>query len=803
LLSLIVAWVLFPLIFVGVCAGLGLLVERASGALLPGVLILPLGAAGLITASQLTTYFDWTAELTTPLVLVLAIAGLVLGYARLRGLAPDWWATAAAVGVFAILAAPVVLSGEATFAGYTVLGDTSIQMIGADQLPETGRDFDSLAPSSYEMSLVRYYDDSAYPSGGPTALAALRPLVFEDVAWIYQPFLACLVAMLALAIYSLAGIVISWPLLRGLTAFVAAQPALVVGYALQGSIKEVGIVFVVTLIGALVSPFVRFPTEGYRRGVPIVVAGAAAIALVGPAAAVWLAPFALALVVIALRRAPKARKELVGAEVAAMGALLAVLAYPSMLQVGRFLDADTFLTSQQEFGNLLGALEPIQMFGIWLSGDYRRPPTGSGLTVTHVLIAIVIGSMALGVLWAIRRRARELLLYFAVSFLAWAYVMRQGSPWADGKALMIVSPAVVLAAMLGPAALAAWGRRIPALIISATIAGGVLVSSAYAYHDVSLAPRDRLGELEQIGARISGKGPTLYSEFEEFGKHFLRKGAPEGTSEGWQRRYGPFVTGHQYPNFGGLYDIDDLELSYVLSYNTLVLRRSPVASRPPSSFRRTFHGRYYEVWQKVPGAYRILEHVRLGGGLGTQRGSKPDCAPVRRFANLALRANGRYAYVSAARSLVLFPTRTAFPPNWYVDSTDKLSLRPRGPGKVVGSVVVSRPGAYDVWIRGSFGRGVGVSVAGDHVGSVGHEVNGRGTYEKAGTVELAVGRNVIELDRGGGDLSPGDGMGELLGPVVLAPSASDDAESTVRYLQPRSYETLCRRNLDWIEVVRD
>src|SRR5262245_23713380 len=426
-MSLIAAWVFFPLVFLLVCTGLGLLVERPSGGRLPGVLILPLGAAGLITASQLTTYFDWTAKLTTPLVVAFALVGFALGYSRLRGLAPDWWATAAAIGVFAVLAAPVVLSGQATFAGYTVLGDTSIQMIGADQLPETGRDFDSLAPSSYEMSLVRYYDDSAYPSGGPTALAALRPLVLQDVAWIYQPFLACLVAMLALALYSLAGSVISWSFLRGLTAFIAAQPALVVGYAFQGSIKEVGIVFVVALIGALVASFVRFPAEGYRRGVPIVVAAAAAIALVGPAAVVWLAPFAFALVVIVLLRAPHGRRWLAAIEIAVMGVLLAVLAYPLLLQVDRFLGADTFLTSQQEFGNLLGPLKTIQMFGIWFEGDYRMPPVGSSLTWTHILIGVVVVSIVLGLLWAVRRPdARELLLFLAISVLAWAYVMRKG-----------------------------------------------------------------------------------------------------------------------------------------------------------------------------------------------------------------------------------------------------------------------------------------------------------------------------------------------------------------------------------------
>ena len=603
-MSLILAWVLFPLVLLAVSVGLGLLIERAAGSLLPGVLILPLGTAGLVAVSQLTTYFDLTAELTTPLVVVLATAGLVLGFARLRSLALDRWAAAAAVGVFAVFAAPVVLSGEATFAGYTVLGDTSIQMIGADQLLETGREFEELAPSSYEMSLVRYYDDSAYPSGGPTALGAVRPLVFEDVAWIYQPFLAWLVAMLALALYSLARPLVASPLVRALVAFVAAQPALVLGYALQGSIKEVGIVFAVTLVAALVAPFSRFPADGFRRGIPVVVAGACAIGFVGPAAAVWLAPIGLALIAVALTRPPRGRKLLVGAELAMMGALLAVLSYPSLLELGRFLDSDSFLTSQQEFGNLLAPLKEIQMFGIWFSGDYRVPPANADLTATHLLIGIALASAALGVIWAIRRDARALLLYFAASFVAWAYVTKQGSPWADGKALMIISPAVLLAAMLGPAAFFAWGRRLEAFLLAAAITGGVLASNALAYHDVSLAPRDRLAELESIGERRAGDGPTLYNEFEEFGKHFLRGADPEGSSEGWQRRYVPLRNG-QYARQGFSYDLDQFQLDYVRDYRTIVVRRSPVASRPPSNYRLASSGRYYDVWEREAGS----EHV--------------------------------------------------------------------------------------------------------------------------------------------------------------------------------------------------
>jgi hypothetical protein len=390
------------------------------------------------------------------------------------------------------------------------------------------------------------------------------------------------------------------------------------------------------------------------------------------------------------------------------------------------------------------------------------------------------------------------LLYFAVSILAWAYVTRQGSPWADGKALMIVSPAVVLAAMMGPAALAAWGRRIPALLLVGTIAGGVLVSSAYAYHDVSLAPRDRLGELERIGNRTPGDGPALYTEFEEFGKHFLREEAPEGSSEGWQRRLGPLRNG-SYARQGFSNDLDEFPLDYVRYYRTIVVRKSPVASRPPSNYRLTYSGRFYDVWQRDEGSEReVIEHMSLGSRF--QRGGRAPCAEVRRLARVARRAGGVLAYSSAPRSSVIHPTRSLFPLAWYVDTAEGFVLRPRGPGKVEDSTVVDEPGRYDLWIEGSFGRGYEVWLDQQRVGKIGHHLNGRDQYGYVATTRLDEGRHTVTLFRGGGSLKPGDGVLEMLGPILLSRSQADPF--AVRRIEPEDSASLCGRWLDWVEVAR-
>jgi hypothetical protein len=798
-LSEFIAWVLFPLVLVVVSLGHGLLIESVAGIRLPDALLLPLGLAGIIVSSQLTTYADWTAFMTTPLVLVLGAAGLVLGAPRLRATSPPLWALAAAVGVFGVFAAPVVLSGHATFAGYTVLGDTSIHFIGADYLVEHGRNFSRLAPSSYEYSLRAYYGSASYPSGGPTAVGALRPLVGQDVAWIYQPFLAYFAATLALTLYALVARLVEQPAWRAVVAFTAAQPALLLAYALQGSIKEVGTTWAVPLIAATV-PLARITApRQFRQVLPFAVAGAAGPAVVGLAAVVWLAPLALAALVVSTHWSIKRNVRTVFVAAASLAGALALLSYPELISAQSYVKVtEGVVTAQNEFGNLLGPLRNAQMFGIWLIGDYRLAPMGREHTATYVLIYIAAAAGVVGVLWMVRRRAWAPLLYIGVSLLAWAYVTRRASPWADAKALVIVSPAIVLAAICGAVAFAPYARRLPALLLAVAITGGVLASNAFAYHNVSLAPRQRLGELERIGHQIAGQGPTLYTEFEEFGKHFLRQGDPEGSSEGWQRRLRPLRDG-QYVHMGFSYDLDQFTLDYVRYYRTIVLRRSPSLSRPPATYKRIFGGRFYDVWQRSAYPPRhVLEHLPLGGGLDP--GGAAPCTALRALAARARRNDAVLAYVRRVPVLAVIPTHTKYPQRWAIDSVDGSSLYAVGPGKIEDSVVARRSGEYAVWAQGSFSRGERVFVDGRFVGSTANQLNGRAQYAYLGTVELPRGRHVITLLRGGGSLKPGSGAPERVGPIVLEPRWVN--VERVHYRAPRNYRSLCGKWLDWVEAVR-
>ncbi len=786
-MSLVAAWLLFPLLLLVLSAGSGLLVERAAGTRLPGPLLAPVGLALMIVVANAATYWEQTAQLATPLVIAGALLGSVLARERLRGLVPDLWPALAAAGVFATFAAPVVLSGEASFTGYTLLGDTAVHFVLVDRLAEHGRDLAGLAPSSYRAALRDYFA-SAYPLGTHSALAAVRPLVGQDVAWVFQPFLAFLSAMTALAIYTLLGSLSMVKPARAAIAFLGAQPALVYAYALQGGIKEIATVFAINLVFAL-APLVLAARGGVRFLVPLAVVTAAGMAVIGLAFVLWLGPLLVALaLVIAIRRGsawlrPTAR------EAGFLVSLVCVLSIPVILQAGNYLDsAQDAVTTQSEFGNLLGPLRKVQAIGIWPTGDFRFELNPSNETGAYVLIGVAIGAALIGLAWALRRRALFILLWVAASAIAWTYVTWRGSPWADAKALAIVSPTIVVVSLLGCFALFERARWLGAAAAGA-VAFGVLWSNALGFHDARIAPRDRLHELQTLGERLDGRGPVLYTEFEEYGKHFLRKADPTGWSESFQ-------DGTPSGIAGTYVDLDRIPVNYLVRYPTLVLRRSPARSRPPVPFRLAGQTRHYEVWRRVGDPARVIARLPLGGG--DQAAAKPRCAEVDALAAKIKEGAARLAYVPRPRALVLQPSHGPLPAGWVLDKLDPTLIHTPGRGRISLALTVERGAPYEAWLRGSFGRPVRIDVDGRKLGSAGNELNGPGQYEFVGRRALGPGEHTVVFSRGGGSLRPGDGGDRLLGPVVFVPTGTP-AALPPSFASPRRPQKLCRGDQDWVE----
>jgi hypothetical protein len=324
--------------------------------------------------------------------------------------------------------------------------------------------------------------------------------------------------MLALSLYAvLDGLIPSRPL-RAAAAFVAAQPAILFGYALWGGIKELAGAWLLALIAALLPWTLE---RRARAAVPLGAACATVVCVLSLPGGVWLVPALLAAGGIVLLTS--CRNLL--AKSAVLIAATAVLAVPAFVAAASWLSHISAFGKETELGNLIRELSGFQLFGIWVAGDFRDRPPHSLSAPTYVLIALVIAAGAVGLSWAWRRSSWALPAYVATAGLGCAIFVPLSSPWVGGKTLAMASPAFVAAALAGCGAGFAYRRVVEGIVAALAIATGVLWSNALQYHKVWLAPRTQLHELEVIGDRFAGNGPTLMTDYQAYGAR-TRKAPP-------------------------------------------------------------------------------------------------------------------------------------------------------------------------------------------------------------------------------------------------------------------------------------
>lgn len=240
----LMAWVVFPALMLLLSGGAGIAARRVAGPMaVPPLLVLPVGLAVLFVLCGFFCYYASLAPLAGAACAVVGVIGLVLGRKQLgraisrRGRGVDLWALGAAFGAFAVVAAPIVLSGKPGFTGYAHIVDTSYELDLAVHFAHSGRSIPTVPNSAYQAVLMKYLG-TGYPGGGTWTLGSLSDLTPIDLSWLYQPFLSFLAGMSALSLYALLGPVVASRPLRGLGAFIAAQANVLLGYTLAGGIKE-------------------------------------------------------------------------------------------------------------------------------------------------------------------------------------------------------------------------------------------------------------------------------------------------------------------------------------------------------------------------------------------------------------------------------------------------------------------------------------------------------------------------------------------------------------------------------------
>jgi hypothetical protein len=258
----------------------------------------------------------------------------------------------------------------------------------------------------------------------------------------------------------------------------------------------------------------------------------------------------------------------------------------------------------------------------------------------------------------------------------------------------------------------------------------------------------------------------------------------------------PLLNGHGLRK-GLTADIDRFQLSGILTYRTLVLRRGPGASRPPSAYRLVYEGKYYDVWQRPANStYFVIDH--LGLGTETDPASVPKCSDVHHLARQA-GPGGTLAAVSRDPVVVVPLTETDHPAAWS-SSQYEFALVPRTPGTLTARVQIPQPGDYDVYLGGSVRPEVDLSVDGERVSSERAFLNNSGEYVPFGDVDLSAGAHTISMSFHGSDLHPGSGGAPgPIGPLAL--TDQDAADTRISYFAASQADRLCGRPWDWIEAV--
>ena len=391
------------------------------------------------------------------------------------------------------------------------------------------------------------------------------------------------------------------------------------------------------------------------------------------------------------------------------------------------------------------------------------------------------------------RREYALAAWIALTLAVWLGLTAYGTTWADGKALMLTSPVVVLLAWAGVAALRDCARSRPALrpllapaalLLAFALAGGVAASDALQYHGSNLAPTARYEELASIDSRFAGRGPALFTDYDEYSLYWLRDLDVGGP-------------GFMYPppavaqTEGRPANLDLISPAALRSYPLIVTRRDPAASRPPAAYRLLFQGTYYEVWGRRAGAPAALAHVG---------GQAIECSRVAGLAQLA-EAHGAQLVSARPPQIVGIDVARALHPAW-AESRDGLLMS--RPGRLEATFAVPHAGLWDLWLQGEIMPAVSVSVDGRPLATIAGQLSGVATDPDTMAplrVRLAAGLHRLTITRGSSSLlAPGSGGSAILDSIFLTPVGAG-GQATLHVTPAARWRSLCGARLEWIEIV--
>jgi hypothetical protein len=792
-----------PLVMWAVCLGCGLALERVLRVRLSNALLLPLGLCVALTLVSPGYAAGAGDALAIVLLLGVSIAGLVFAQGGPRARLNPGWPGVAGLAAYVLYMLPVIAYGHWTWSGYDFVNDSAFEMLFASHIQGYGLTLGNI-PLTSEQQFLMSYLNSGYPLGTQSLLATLSGLTHTEAAVLYQGFISSLAALGAVALATVPRGLLG---ARGaaLVGFAAIAANLTYQYALQGAIKEIGLLATLCAGLALGRAAIAL-ARPYVGAVLMAVVAAAALASYNAVAVPFLGALVLFLGLgLLFVRGERPRLRWSGPLAVGLG-LAGLLAIPSLISFETFFEAartgqGSTGVGATQLGQLLRPLPLSQLSGVWLSGEYRLaiPSHHAGL-LTAIASAVILLAIVPAIAWALWRRKPAVPVAVAMVGIVLLVVFPRVSPYSQGKLLAMSSPLVVLGGLVGLLSLRALpgasGRRAGALGMVAAVAAAlaILASDILAYSHDTVAPTAQIEAIRQTGDHFAGRGLVLWNEFEEYAKYFARAAKISVPFEALTPQQVQLRTPTYF--YGHYFDLDEELLSFVESYPIIVTRRSPAASRPPANYKLVYENAYYLGWERTS-TPRVLEHLPLQQLYSPSRliqcsALAPIVAKAPRGSELVVAVAPEVSWFEPASD----PRRSG---GWPADPAQAGAVETITAGHAEGMVAAKHEGSYAVWVQGDFPRPVHVFLAGREVGSVSGK-NTPGQWLRAATLHLRAGSYRVRIVKTAGHrhFGPGEWGTGTIGAVELQRQGPE----RMRTLALSRWHTLCGTEADWVEVVR-
>ena len=592
-----------------VCVGAQLIGQAAcwlGGASGRTPLAAPVGLALMMAAALLAPHLPgrtWGALV----LILLALSAAVVLHVREPQIRPRASDVLALAPAFALTLVPFLTAGHAGTLGVSFDNDMASHL----RIAEAYR-------SAKVAALTPI--DSSYPTGPHALTAVLATVLGQRVDYMFAG--VTMAGPIMLGWVALSPLREARWLGRAFVATLVGVPYLVAAFYGEGAFKEIFQAMFVLAFGlglqALIGGERRARAEGRSgpllsrwtlRWTPPALLVVGSLAVYSVSGLAWLLAGGTLVLLVSAWRLPTraaplgvAKRDLTAAAVPLAAALLVLLvvAAPQIPRLLRFYEKTGGSTgiAVSNLGNLVGSISPWQALGVWKNADFELPTVDP--FHTGMLLAFALAVTLFGFAWWWRRGDRAIPAMALVALAIWIYSDHSQSPYVAAKALVVLSPMLLLLAGRPLAEMSVgelrfrWAGALR-LGAAAVMAWAVVGSSIHSLRFSFVGSTAHVDELRSIEPLLGGS-QTLVLVYDDYIRWELAGTPVSSVVLAGAQQF------HERPqkawSYGQPFDFDFPPSADFEKFIYVITARGVSGSQPPSNFRLVRNGRYYSVWRR-------------------------------------------------------------------------------------------------------------------------------------------------------------------------------------------------------------